>query len=89
MPSREVRAQRRAKAYGYDGEHFSLEEWEGLLASCGHRCLACGATEDLSVDHIHPLSLGGSNEITNLQVLCCECNSLKGDAILDYRVVNA
>jgi hypothetical protein len=58
VPAREVRAAKRAAAYGYAGEHFTLEDWQELLEACGHRCLACGSTEDLSVDHLLPLSLG-------------------------------
>ena len=38
-------------------------------------CLWCGATRDLTVDHIVPLSQGGSNESDNLRVLCRKCNS--------------
>jgi hypothetical protein len=44
-----------------------------------------GATEELSVDHVIPLSLGGSDRFENLQVLCRDCNSLKGDTVADYR----
>jgi hypothetical protein len=40
MPSREERAQRRAKAYGYSGEHFTAEEWHALVESYGGECLA-------------------------------------------------
>lgn len=29
-------------------------------------------------DHIVPLALGGTNEVTNLQLLCSQCNSRKG-----------
>ncbi len=76
---------RRAIALGYQGEHFTEEDWLALLERCGHRCLACGATEDLSVDHVVPLSLGGSNAASNLQILCSRCNSQKGDVVLDYR----
>ena len=48
------------------------------------QCSVCGETdlEKLSIDHINPVSLGGTNDINNLQVLCKECNSLKGAAIL-------
>lgn len=41
-------------------------------------CVQCGATEDLSLDHIHPYSLGGRDTIENLRVLCRSCNSSKG-----------
>jgi 5-methylcytosine-specific restriction endonuclease McrA len=85
VPSREKRAEKRAAAAGYDGANFSLAEWETLLGACGHRCLRCGVTEGLSVDHVIPLSCGGVNTVENLQPLCRECNSLKGSEIRDYR----
>lgn len=44
----------------------------------GFACVWCGATEPLHVDHIKPLSRGGSNELTNLQTLCGPCNLAKG-----------
>jgi 5-methylcytosine-specific restriction endonuclease McrA len=78
-------ARRRALAFGYEGEHFTLEEWLALVEFYGHRCLRCGTTERLSVDHVVPLSLGGSNAIDNIQPLCEMCNSLKSDTIADYR----
>jgi 5-methylcytosine-specific restriction endonuclease McrA len=89
MPSRTERSKRRAASYGYSGEHFTLEEWEALLELFGRRCLRCGVAGPLSVDHITPLCLGGSNTIENIQPLCVACNSLKGDAIVDYRPLEA
>lgn len=44
----------------------------------GHACLHCGATDRLSLDHIHPYSLGGEDTFDNLQTLCRPCNSRKG-----------
>lgn len=44
----------------------------------GRKCLHCGTSEALSLDHIHPYSLGGSDEAANLQTLCRPCNSRKG-----------
>lgn len=45
----------------------------------GHRCVLCSAAEDLTLDHIHPWSLGGPDTVENLRVLCRSCNSRKGD----------
>jgi 5-methylcytosine-specific restriction endonuclease McrA len=52
-------------------------------------CLACGSHEPeaLTVDHIVPLSLRGSNAITNVQPLCEPCNNTKGARVRDYRPV--
>lgn len=44
----------------------------------GNTCLHCGATEALTLDHIHPWSLGGEDTFENLQTLCRSCNSKKG-----------
>lgn len=44
----------------------------------GNACLHCGAREALSLDHIHPWSMGGKDTLENLQTLCRSCNSRKG-----------
>jgi hypothetical protein len=44
----------------------------------GYACLLCGATDDLTLDHIRPWSLGGPDTVRNLRVLCRPCNSRKG-----------
>lgn len=41
----------------------------------GHRCAACGATEDLTLDHIKHYSRGGADVVGNLRTLCRRCNS--------------
>lgn len=47
-----------------------------ILARDG-RCLRCGATTELEVDHIVPVAHGGSNADENLQTLCRRCNREK------------
>jgi 5-methylcytosine-specific restriction endonuclease McrA len=45
-----------------------------------HQCQSCGQTgteTQLTIDHIIPLALGGTNDISNLQTLCSPCNSQK------------
>ncbi len=51
----------------------------------GKSCLACGATENITIDHVIPVSKGGINDISNYQPLCKSCNSKKMDKATDYR----
>lgn len=44
-----------------------------------YRCRICASTEDLTIDHVKPLSKGGSNKRSNMQTLCRDCNQDKGD----------
>lgn len=48
----------------------------------GHRCVYCGAVEDLTLDHVVPLSRGGANDVSNLTTACRPCNSSKGSKVL-------
>lgn len=48
-----------------------------LLKKANGRCSLCGATKKetvLHVDHVVPRSRGGTNDESNLQVLCLKCN---------------
>lgn len=49
----------------------------------GRRCLHCGATQNLSLDHIWPYSKGGPDTYENLQTLCRSCNSKKGARVVE------
>lgn len=52
-----------------------------LVARDGEVCSHCGATSDLHIDHIHPVSKGGDNDLANLQLLCADCNIRKSDRV--------
>ena len=66
------------------GDEISPSMRRTVYEAAGHRCRACGATENLSVDHIVPTHFGGPTILSNLQCLCKPCNSSKG-ARLDWR----
>ena len=63
------------------------------LKRAGGRCELCGVSHEarpLHVDHIRPRAKGGSNELSNLQVLCETCNTEKRDRDdTDFRAVNS
>jgi hypothetical protein len=50
---------------------------ELVFARDGCRCLRCGSTQDLTVDHIFPQSIGGTHALNNLRCLCRLCNSAR------------
>ncbi len=45
----------------------------------GHKCVYCGATERLTIDHKVPISRGGQTKTANLLTACHSCNSSKGN----------
>ena len=75
------KARRRSGTQG----HFTAAEWRDLCAQHGNRCLRCGAEGSLSVDHVVPISRGGTNTIDNIQPLCLPCNLHKHATTVDYR----
>jgi hypothetical protein len=48
-----------------------------VMVRDGGRCRACRSAVNLQIDHIVPLSKGGSCEESNLQTLCRRCNRRK------------
>ena len=66
---------------------YTVSEWQALLLYYDGKCLCCGTTENIQVDHVVPLSKGGTNTIDNLQPLCKACNRQKMTKTIDYRLV--
>ena len=64
---------RRELAAMYEQVYPFLVERDGLF------CQRCHATTSLEIDHIIPVSKGGSNTGKNLQLLCKSCNVKKGE----------
>lgn len=54
-----------------------------LIARDGYVCKesGCSCCESLTIDHVVPLSRGGSDDLSNLQFLCQFHNSQKGDRV--------
>lgn len=68
------------------GLRHTVGEWKLLCKLVNYTCIKCNNIPvKLSKDHIIPLSKGGTDHITNIQPLCCLCNSLKNDDEIDYR----
>lgn len=66
--------------------YFTSNDWAEILKKYENKCLWCERTGvELTVDHIVPLSKGGTSYPYNLQPLCISCNSKKGTRIIDFR----
>ena len=60
----------------------SKAEKEALYAKQKERCLYCGKPDDIRyfhVDHKTPFANGGREILSNKQLLCGPCNTLKGN----------
>lgn len=50
-----------------------------VLERDGWACVYCGATDDLAMDHVIPISKEGADTPQNLVTACRSCNSRKGN----------
>jgi 5-methylcytosine-specific restriction endonuclease McrA len=66
--------------------NITYQEWILILERYNHRCVCCGSKDRITIDHIVPLSVGGTDTIDNIQPLCKSCNSKKGTKTIDYRI---
>jgi 5-methylcytosine-specific restriction endonuclease McrA len=70
-------------------------DYERFLAKCGETCACCGSPLNYglgknnvdkldihtpSTDHIRPRSVGGTNDLDNLRIICNRCNLLKNNS---------
>lgn len=72
-----------------------IPEWlkRGIVYRDKGRCQLCGKdltefsriNDDRNYDHIIPLELGGSNDPTNFQLTCRQCNLFKSDKNCDTK----
>lgn len=71
---------RRARKHG-NGGTYTPEDIQRLLEVQHNRCAGCAKgfckSRPYTVDHVAPISRGGSNNPENLQLLCKSCNSSK------------
>ena len=61
-------------------KHIRYGEQEGYCKGCKLHFEFWNLTQD----HIIPVSLGGSDDDSNLQLLCGNCNSIKGNRSMGY-----
>lgn len=64
---------RDAAVYGSDWRKLRVR----VLLRDNRRCVLCGSTMKLTVDHITPVSQGGTDQMVNLRTLCEGCHQRK------------
>lgn len=76
--NKEIKANNKAKRRGAEG-NFTASQIHDLLIKQKYKCVSCKCdiTKGFHRDHIYPISSGGSNNITNIQLLCALCNARK------------
>lgn len=76
---------RRQRISNNGGGKLTPKMWLTILDYHGYKCLLCGSSNNLEIDHVIPVSLGGGNNFSNLIPLCKRCNSIKRNKFIDPR----
>lgn len=67
---------------------FSKKEKEKILSKTNHKCAHCGKvldTNTMTIEHIYPVSKGGTNDEYNILALCEKCNMNKLDNLYEVK----
>ncbi|NEQ75623.1 MAG: transposase [Okeania sp. SIO2C9] len=64
------------------GELFGYEVREYLLEKFNRTCVYCNSKDGpFNLDHFHPKSKGGSDQVSNLVLSCVKCNQAKDNQL--------
>lgn len=68
------------RAQTYAASDFTFEDWIAILEVFGHQCAYCLCSDKkLTMDHVLPLSKGGTHTADNIVPACKSCNSRKNN----------
>lgn len=69
---------------------FTPDQWQQTLEDYGYHCAYCGGSDDnLTQDHVIPISKGGNHTASNIVPACKSCNSKKKDSVGKFTPVAA
>ena len=74
---------REARKRNQGGSGVTRAQWEEVLEDHDHACAYCGSDGPLHMDHVTPISRGGSHDASNVVPACQPCNSSKNDRTVE------
>lgn len=83
--NRKVRLNARRRAWMYGITDVADVGLADLIERDGSTCYLCGKNldrEEMQIDHVIPLSRGGSHTLKNTRIACRFCNNRKGNYLL-------
>jgi 5-methylcytosine-specific restriction endonuclease McrA len=63
-------------------KYLSKKIKDAVFDKFKNKCSVCSSKKNLEIDHIIPVSRGGTDDFNNLQLLCSRCNLEKSNMIL-------
>lgn len=63
------------KTYSPDVKKLLYIKADGRCELCGKKILL----DDMTIDHVKPLSMGGEDDVSNLACTCLSCNQFKSN----------
>ena len=65
--------------------HISPTKRKHCYKRDNNKCVKCGTSKGLTVDHVIPKTMkGGTCKLLNLQTMCKQCNNEKGRTVKCY-----
>jgi 5-methylcytosine-specific restriction endonuclease McrA len=68
--------------YGFEVREYLLAKWRRTCAYCDASGVGPGSTP-LNIDHLRPISRGGSHRVSNLVLSCVKCNRRKSNQLVE------
>lgn len=66
---------------------LTKEEWQEILKHFDYKCAYCKSAKKIEMDHVFPISKGGTHTANNVVPACRKCNSSKGNKVLGHHSI--